>query len=74
MPLPLARGGGEKSEIREENSKLIRNRRDKNGGEKGVKRKKKGKKRKRKLKLVKKFRLRHTLEFCYGEENSERKI
>ena len=32
--------------------------------------KNKGKNRKNKLKLVKKFRLRHTIIFCYGEENS----
>ena len=50
----------QKSEIREENSKLIRKRRDKKGGEekngkkKGGKGRKKGKNRKNKLKLVKK--------------------
>ena len=33
--------------------------------------KKKEKERKRKLKLVKDFRLRHTLEICFREENSE---
>ena len=38
------------------------------------KEKKKEKKRKRKLKLFKKFHLRHTLEICYGEENSAKKI
>ena len=38
--------------------------------EKEEKGKNKGKNRKNKLKLVKKFRLRHTLIFCYGEENS----
>ena len=76
--------GGErnqKSEIREENSKLIRKRRDKKGREEKMERKKgKRKKKEKKVKtfqvkkLVKKFRLRHSLEACYGEENSAKKI
>ena len=31
-------------------------------------------KKKKKLKLVKKFRQGHTLEICYGEENSAKKF
>ena len=62
-----------KSKIRSQGRELEK--RDKKGGEEknGKKKRKKGKK-KEKKKKVKKFRLQHTLEICYGEENSAKKI
>ena len=44
------------------------------GKEKKRKERKERKEKKKNLKLVTKFCLRHTLEICYGEENSEKKF
>ena len=82
--LLLLRGGEEiKNQGREfktykEKEGWKRDEKEKKWKEKGKKEEKGGGKEEKKLKLVKKlvkkFCLRHTLEICYGEENSAKKI